>query len=497
MKQLFALLLSVLLLACDASAPVPTPETPLPVVKTAVEIEPEPLASFDAVTEPSSPAPTEAPTAAPSAAPAPRDTASLTEPIRAPRPSEPLPVFTSLRTFDWDSVKDDGDFPMTYRSATLDFQDLGLTLIGLDADEAGTTLTLRVQHPASWSLTESQCMNAWFLRYAVRLDGEEISFPVRDMSVRYGRTTKDDRCDDYTVTLFAPIDAHTLAAHQSLRIVPFVQAYDSFAQTRYTKTDGDAVICTTLKGHPHSGRIVRTHLDALAIDVDLAPLCAGVAPAELPEKKPLLYPVTLENEDIDRMVAEGIYDKDGEFPWYGTRRNEVLDVSDLTFTLETFEVGDAWIWALLHLHFPDSWTAEQKYRLHLYSELLIDGKPAMHTLGAPRNLYPRGGAYPKGFGLAYSNAEVERYEKTDVYYEIFASREFLPVLQRHDELKIILFVPHIKTLRIEGRRWNLDEGETPYGDIFKMDILDRETLTIEEKTVTIRLRDVLPKEGEA
>ena len=232
MKQLFALLLSVLLLACDASAPVPTPETPLPVVKTAVEIEPEPLASFDAVTEPSSPAPTEAPTAAPSAAPAPRDTASLTEPIRAPRPSEPLPVFTSLRTFDWDSVKDDGDFPMTYRSATLDFQDLGLTLIGLDADEAGTTLTLRVQHPASWSLTESQCMNAWFLRYAVRLDGEEISFPVRDMSVRYGRTTKDDRCDDYTVTLFAPIDAHTLAAHQSLRIVPFVQAYDSFAQTR-------------------------------------------------------------------------------------------------------------------------------------------------------------------------------------------------------------------------------------------------------------------------
>ena len=56
---------------------------------------------------------------------------------------------------------------------------------------------------------------------------------------------------------------------------------------------------------------------------------------------------------------------------------------------------------------------------------------------------------------------------------------------------------YVKTLRIEGRLWNLDEGETPYGDISKMDILDGETLTIEEKSVTIRLRDVLPKEGEA
>ncbi len=491
MKQLFALLLSVLLLACDASAPVPTPETPLPVVKTTVEIEPEPLASFDAVTEPSSPAPTEVPTAAPTDTPAPRDTASLTEPIRAPRPSEPLPVFTSLRTFDWDSVKDDGDFPTTYRSATLDFQDLGLTLIGLDADEAGTTLTLRVQHPASWSLTESQCMNAWFLRYAVRLDGEEISFPVRDMSVRYGRATKDDRCDDYTVTLFAPIDAHTLAAHKMLRIVPFVHAYDGYGDTKFTKRDGDAITYMTLQGHPHFGEVMRTYVDALAIDVELAPLCEGVEPVVLPEKAPVLHTVTLRVEDIDRMVAEGFYDKDGQYPWYGSMRNDVMDFSDMTLTLETFEVGDAWIWALLHLHLPEEWTGEQRHCGGRVMEMTLDGKRVTRSTGAPRDFSLRGGSVPRGQGRPYSNEALQNVQTTDVYFEIFASRAFLPMLMQHDELAVTMWYTHVKTVRFRNKLWQLDDGEIPSGDMNKMDYVDWEQVYITEKALHIDLHTFL------
>lgn len=497
MKRLHLLLLSLLLLSGCAPGDVPFPsfqsaQTP------ALQATAVPVTVSLSVLPTASPSSADKVSPSPSPAPVPSNGNLLSAPLENGAYTGELLHTVTLRTFDWNKINPEGDYETTYRNTTLDFAKLGLTLTELVSDETGTTLTLSVQHPAEWDETESQNMCWFWLNLSVLLDGKATDFRVVRKSIAPGHC-RDERCDAYTVTLASgSVNVHTLAAHETLTVLPYADSIVRYAETNFSRPYEGGIIYTTLNGRRHPGSIDRETLPERAITVVLAPLCAGTEPAVLPQKQPLYYTATFYKKDIDRIVADGYFDKEGEYPVYGTLENVTLDFSELTVTLDRFEVWDYGVMFTLHVHYPDSWTAEQKY--YLYNALNlgrveIDGRDLSREYRI-RDFYATVGNVPRSGERYRSNAQIDSFELTDQYLYCYTSRSHADLLLNAKEIAFVPQLEHVTVVRYGGKKHALDEAPTPYQNLNHVDYIEYGKDRIEEKALRIDPKTLIIPEDE-
>ena len=319
------------------------------------------------------------------------------------------------------------------------------------------------------------------------LDGEPTDFRVVQKTIAPGHA-HDTRCDDYTVTLASEtLDVHALAAHEALTVLPYEDYIIRYPETNFSRPYEGGMIYTTLRGKRAPCAIDRETLPERAITVALAPLCAGVEPAAPKEREPLLYTATFEKDDIDRLVADGYFDKDGEYPVYGTMENVVLDFSDFSFTLDRFEVWDYGVMFTLHVHYPDSWTAEQKYYLYNALNVLrieVDGTDLDREYRI-RDFYGTVGNVPQRGERYRSNAQIDSFEQTDQYIYCYTSRLHADLLLNAKEIAFVPQLHHVTVVRYDGKSHLLDEAPTPYQNLNHVDIIEYGKERIEEKALRI------------
>lgn len=384
--------------------------------------------------------------------------------------AEPLIREVTLRAFDWSSADASGNYPTTYRQASLDFAELNLTLLSLTADETHTELSFRVAHPQSWSMEESQNMNGWFLHFAVLLDGEQAKFTTTGKSVQLGCDTHTERCDDYVVKMVSEeVDQHTLASHQTLSVEPFVLTYTWIPQGRYWQAGEDGADVALTLTRPHTLQPHRAALPTRAVTLELAPLCAGVAPEPAAVSSPALYTVTMSHEDVERLLSEGFYEKEGRYPWWGFYQNEQLDFSELAIFVDRFTVWDLGVQYHVRVQLPSSWTNRQKWMLlsgsALQIALYVDGaKVSRDDLFSQCTLEP--------CPIERTLEAYQAFTCDALYLDCYANRDFADRLLNAQEICFVPVVLHYTSARVDGILYRLDETSTPYGDLFDVEVIE-------------------------
>ena len=503
MKRIILFILISSLLAACAPTPAATSQATALLVQNPPVSEPEECIETHTVETAPSPAPTAAPTdppkpadsAAPSDAPAPVPSPSPVTSISRTNVgtsetlADPLPIEITTREFDWSKANPSGDYETRFRKETVDCSGLCLSLESLEANESHTRLKLRVQFPGDWPLLVCQNMSESFLNVRVLLDGEQVPFRMCAKSVQPGFDTASERCDDYEIVLESDaINVHTLAAYQALTLAPYVLCYDLTANgNRWRKdADGSDVFLSFRNGF--SAPFHPAALPERAVSIDLSSLCTGIEPQTLPKRAPILRTVTLADLDVPRLLEEGYYSpdrKDGvEMPEWGVMKNETLDFSELEITVDRFEVNDLSVFAIIRVQYPDSWPGKLKWMLSdgdkLNFRLYVDGEDYF------RNSFQKTG-YRMGMSLYTERrrtpSSVEDWESYDVheeYYSIRANRTFADGLLNAKEICFVPIVRHDKIYRINGKKWDLDREQTPYGDTWKYDIVEWEKEPIYE-----------------
>ena len=472
------ILILILLAVCIGCAPqTEKPNAALHQQPAATAIE-ETLSLQTSASEPTpveSPVPTEAPAAPESPAP---DVLQLknvaaSEPLR-----EPVPLDVTIREFDWSKADPKGDYETKYRTETIDFADLCISLDELFADETHTRLKLHIRHPQAWTKLQSQNMNGWFLHVAVLLDGKQVPFVLKAKSVQLGFDTQNERCDDYFIVLESDeINMHTLAAYKELGILPVV-LWHSYRDTGgyYWRTDADGTTVATTLTRPHWPLAPRiTELDARKVSVDLAKITGGIAPQPIEKREPLMRTVTVLHEDIQRMLDEDAYTREGEnIPSYGYYENETVDVSDIRIQVVQCQVTDLNILLLARIDLPEEWTPEQTWnygRRALDFALMIDGRNAAgKAFSGIRDLTMT--RYPALRIIPQSADDPQNFDVKTIWCKLFASREYADFLLDAKEICIVPMLRHDKKMRVQGKVFDLDREPTPYDANIQSDILD-------------------------
>lgn len=391
--------------------------------------------------------------------------------------TSPMPVEVTIREFDWNKVNPEGDYETKYRTETIDFAGLSVSLDALGADETHTRLKLHVHHPESWTKLQSQNMNGWFLHFSVLLDGEQVPFVLKAKSVQLGFDTQNERCDDYVIVLESKtVNMHTLAAYNELTVLPFLLTHEWRAVGNHWRTDADGTAVATTLTRPHFALGPRrTDLSAFALSVDLAAVCAGIEPQPIPQREPVMRTVTIFHEDIQRNLDEECYTREGEnIPRYGYYENVTNDFSGIRIYVDQFQVTDLNILMLARIELPEEWTPEQTWlygRWPLDFEFLIDGKNAAGRAfygirDFTMHIYPGLHRIPK------SVDDPKDFDVKTLYCMIFSSRQYADAILNANELCIVPTLRHDKKLRFHGKVYELDREPSPYDANITYDVLD-------------------------
>lgn len=491
MKRIIPILVSLLLLvACLPSAApdalpsailqTPEPQTELVLSKpsaaepTAVPIPVDSL-------QPNAAIPAEPEPIASSVPSSPVTSLSLSDVCATEKLTHPLPIELMTRNFDRSKADPAGNYETTYRRETVDCADLDLRLTALDADEAHTRLKLHVRFPSEWSLLVSRNMNEFFLNFRVLLDGEQVPFTVSAKNVRPDADSLSDRCDDYELVLASDaVNIHTLAAYRTLTLMPYVLCYDLNPEGNRWRKDADGADVFLSFTHAFAGRFDLIDLNERSLSVNLSAVTGGVTPSPLVTREPVLRTVTLDDFDVPRLIEEGYYSpdrKDGtNMPEWGVVRNETLDFSDLKITVDRFEVTDLYICAIIRVTYPDTWPGKLKWMLSdgdkLRIRLYVDGTDYMQTVRQKGVERIGISVHEECRRRPLSVEEWERYEKNVDFYTIYANRSFAEGLLNAKEICFVPVYRHTKTVRVNGKTWDLDKEQTPYGDTWQYDILE-------------------------
>lgn len=418
----------------------------------------------------------------------------LSEPVSNTPMTEQLIAPVSIVRFDWKKAEKGEDYREYWHNDDLDFSALGLTVTDLIATETQTAITAEVAHPAAWSMLESQSMNGFFLNFAVLLDGEQAEgFYVAAKSVRLGFATKDDRCDRYTVTLVSDrVTSHTLAAHGTLTLLPTVDSFENYLISRYVKQHGDEVAISG--GHTYGRAKPQTvPLSERAVTIDLHALCRGVEPEQPQPKAQSTVTFTVHAEDVAREIDEGIYGKDGEYPWYGVMHNVTLDVTDVRVYIDGCTVWDLGAYIRFHWTLPEDWTPTERWDFaqNLLLDLSLNGE---RKNGKNARMFTGHGRWigVPDDAVIRCEAEADAFTATEYRAAIWTGRDAAKLLTEAGTAEFIVRFQHVKTIRYRGTTYNLDEAPSPNANMFLFDYVEGDSPIVPSLSASIppRMRAV-------
>lgn len=483
MKRILLLLLTLLTTAC-----VPLPD--------AIELPPQATAASGSSEDPIVPVFSPVPeqpvtiTAVPTAA------AIEYAAYQNDTPASPLLKDITVKELDWANLAAGRQYKTRFCRETVDFQQFRFFAESFRTGADGTTFTIRVRFPQSW--TDLQCLSMnQYLGFRFCLDGKaQHDFRLTDQSVILSEALCSARCDDFTMTYTSEtITDEVVHAYHEWTIVPFFWHWKNFSGNKYNNNNNRTWIDITgddfceYSGTEDAylgGEIEITELYDLSLTLPIEHI---YEPAE-PVKEPRFVQVSVWAEDVARNEKEGHYGpdgrlKDGSYVVYGTWQNVTVDVSQLQFHIERLYYWEHGFFCLMHIVYPESWSEEVRRNARIGIQVYADGEPfgeAIDSKGPMRSYFKSAGSNWRNTGNPNSNAPypTETYRFYDQHRFSLAD----PIGSKELTFKVTL--EYFTGMTNEsGRTVDLTNGEPYDVDSAGSDIvaMPSETIVLAEYTI--------------
>lgn len=251
----------------------------------------------------------------------------------------------------------------TFANHTLDFSTLSFAVTLLEVTDGGTTVSISIDFPPAWSNAEIHSL-LLYLGFSLSLDGKTVSdFRLLSQTPLPALSQIENRIDHAEYRFFSEsLTTEKLYGHETLSIVPYVDyreiMYGAKANGQHDVDLLSGETCTfNGSEYRYVGVELRRAVDALAITIPLPTDFSDHAPVT-EAQTPLLFPITVWEEDWERNAEAGKYAGDPAF-YYGTLHNEMYDFSGFRFDLEKAVIWENGFRIVCRMILPDSWSDEQ------------------------------------------------------------------------------------------------------------------------------------------
>ena len=385
-------------------------------------------------------------------------------------PTDTLELPITIKEINWEKLNAGKQYETKFYNETVNFQNLGVTVMDFASDEGGTQFTMRLDLPEEWTDLQCLSMNPCF-GFRFYLDGKaQHDFRLTDQVPIMSEALAGNRCDSITVTYRSETVTDTVmhAAHE-WKIVPFFYYRKTFSGSKYighpgetlNLEQGDVVRFNGTEDAYWGGTIGAAELCELSMQLPIEHT------VDLPEpaREPKLLQVTIWNEDVERNKAAGHYGpdgrrKDGNYVVYGTYRNVTVDCSELMFQIERFYYWAHGFFYTLHIVYPESWSEEEIQNARFRIEAFADGEPfGEHVVNGrvTSSYFKSSGGWLSTNDESFSR---ERYLVTD--QKRFSLSDPIP----KQELTFKVWLEYFPTIRFDNSDKEIDitNGEPYYMD---------------------------------
>ncbi len=401
--------------------------------------------------------------------------------------TEEMPVQTVLDPQQNDSVPEPltqtvtVQKPLAGTSATevynreLDLHDMTVTMIDLTVDKAGTSVKLRLTLPHTWDDAErASVMRYLFFRFFAD-DKPLYGFRMEEKTLVFDGFS-------YTVTYRNPLlFGDSLLTATSLNAIPYLRYYEKIHGSVYNGHDGGFILpseeAIIFNGEEPQieGSFTIAPLSALAVSSVLPQ--NGFPKMEDEDPLPDARPLTIWTDDWERNKELGYYEEGTSYyPFlFGSYCNTTVDISRVIFELIEAYTDYSGTHFLMHLVYPDDWTAEQRYSMtrKLYVRVYGDKEPLYNNSQKIGDRRPRRDAFIPIYsteGHVWEQlAEAPCPSPKEIYFtsdaKCFSLENPIPA----DKLQIQVYYNYTKSVTLNGRTYDLGFGDAVSVDSFPIE----------------------------